>query len=215
MNNKYQKKGYITNQRLSAFLEQFNYITENDVILEIGKGSGVFASMVEGICRYYSVDIDKNTNPDFNFDISDLTQFTLFNNELKKNNIEFTKIYCCQVLEHIPFEKSIDALNNLFSLNPKSIIVSIPDNRPFLRFKLQLQSRDFNLVVTTGKGKQVNIEQHKQHFWELYSKNITEIINSFASNANKFNFQLVNHYRLFDRPYQHFFIFKYSQNSLT
>ena len=190
-------KKYLSDMRIKAYIEQYKYIKDNDNILEVGKGSGVFGDIAGKIASYKSIDIDSSTNSDF---VADITKWE----EIKDYRDCFNIIFCCQVLEHMPFEDAKKALCNLIKLNAEKLVVSIPDNRRAVKLKLKVPKIDLEHVLTVPfSGKNKNINNNKVHFWEIWHKNEKEVIRIFK---NSERYLLKKHYRLYDRPYQHFFI---------
>lgn len=197
---KYHSKNYISESRLLAYIEQYKYINKNDRILEIGNGAGIFKTIAEKFCYYRVIDIDKSTRPDYLGDISD----SKFVHSIKES---FTCIFCCQVLEHMPLEKAQMAINNIFSLKPKLVVISIPDNREFFRLGFHMPFLHFKKVITIPfTGRDDNILNHPLHHWGLCSKNKKEIFKLLSDRKNKY--VLDKHYRFFERPTQHFFIYR-------
>jgi len=184
-------------------LEQFKYVEDNDVVLEFGKGAGIFMYLASRIAKYYCVDVDCKTNPDYIGDVSDERQVAKFM-ELGCN-----KIFCCQVLEHLPLEKSIRGLENLLSINAEKVCISLPDNRRYVRINIELPKVRLKKVFSIPfTGKKITIDVHAQHFWEIYSKNFKQLKQMIKKIASDKGYKLSSDYRLLERPYQHFFIFE-------
>lgn len=193
----YLSKSYLSESRLHAYIEQYKYVNENSKVLEIGNGGGVFKALAEKICSHTVIDIDKSTEPDY---VGDITNW----DSIKQFQDKFDLIFCCQVLEHIPFCEAKTALANILKLNSKNVIVSIPDNRKAVRFKVVFRNAGFERVYSVPfSGIDRNLTNNKEHHWELWHKNRKDIMRMFASNDTHV---LLKNYRLFERHYQHFFI---------
>lgn len=122
----------------------------------------------------------------------------------------FDYVYCCQVLEHLPFDEFPQAVSELCRISRKKIIISLPDNRKFFRFSLKLPKLNLEKVISIPKtGKDISIQNHGQHFWEIGDERFNncmaerEILTLFR---HSFNIRSVSHYRFYERPYQHFFV---------
>ena len=205
--NKYLSKKYLHIPRMQAYIEQYRYVEDGDNILEIGNAGGIFQAMVSKIADYKSVDIDKKSNPDFFFDLSTI------NDEEKDKIGKFNKVFCCEVLEHIPFESLKISLKNLFDFSKDLVIISVPDNRYYFRFYLGLsilfKEKTISFPITIPfTGKLINKNNHKEHYWEIFWENYKLIVNIFNSISKENGSNLIKNYRFFSRPYQHFFIFK-------
>jgi len=194
----YKNQHYISSERVYAFLEQFKHCPKNSRVLEVGSGSKISSELLRPISsEYKTIDIDEDLNPDI---LGDITDSSIFN-QLKG---QFDTVYCCQVLEHIPLDSSLKAIDNLLLLNASKVIISIPDNRKYFKFSLRIPKFNFTKVLSIPySGKKVTIENHQEHHWEIGSISTSTFINKFKSNKN---YRLVNEYRLYERPYQHFFI---------
>lgn len=198
----YKSKKYLTVQRLHAYLEQFRLITGNDIkILEIGKGAGIFKNMTTAAgYKYISIDHDINTSPEI---VSDVTNLSV-------KDKSFDYVYCCQVLEHLPFDKLRQSISELSRIAKMKVIISLPDNRKHFRFHLKMPKLDFRKVFSIPKtGKNIAVEPQSQHFWEIGDSRFrncvseNEILNLLHKSPDIKN---ISHYRFFERPYQHFFV---------
>lgn len=190
-------KRYLSIPRLHAYIEQYKYVEDKDQVLEIGNGAGVFGNLVSKIATYKVIDINNDTKPDF---VADISKW----NTIEKHKNKYDIIFCCQVLEHMPWDISKVAIDNLASLNAKKLIISIPDNRKRFRIKLRTGGIKIEKVFSYPfSGKDVNINNDKNHYWEIWHKNYEEILLKFN---NIQGYTLIQHYRMFERTYQHFFI---------
>ncbi|MDH3375775.1 MAG: class I SAM-dependent methyltransferase [Gammaproteobacteria bacterium] len=198
--SRYLKKSYLSLPRLCAYLEQYKYVNEGDRILEVGKGSGVFGDIAKKIADYTSIDIDKATFPDIVASILDWKS-------LKEHAKNFDVIFCCQVLEHMPLEESKVALNNLMKLEAKRIVISLPDNRTGIKLRIKLSKLDLRTVITLPwSGANVNITNNAEHHWEIGGDITRKLISVFSRPCN--GYRIVERYRLFERPKQHFFVYE-------
>jgi 2-polyprenyl-3-methyl-5-hydroxy-6-metoxy-1,4-benzoquinol methylase len=105
----YFNRKYLKKERMYSFVEQIEivkkFVDEKDSILEIGKGNGFVSSFLNDYLGYETVktvDVNRDLEPDFVDDIIEPK-------ELAENS--FDVITCYEVLEHMPFEKSVSAVN--------------------------------------------------------------------------------------------------------
>lgn len=193
----YESRRYLGQERLQAYLEQMKYVHQGERILEIGGGARVFSYMASKVGSCVVVDIDPSTQPDFIVDVLDP-------DALKEVAGNIDVAFCCQVLEHIPFSEFGRALKNIANLNPKTICLSIPDNRRSLRLSLRFNRFDWAGVFSIPfTGYHRDLSNHPSHHWELYWKNKSKVFDVIRSVDG---YVLRRDYRLFDRAYQHFFI---------
>jgi hypothetical protein len=196
----YITKAYLSDSRLFAYVEQYRYVNEGDNVLEIGKGAGVFGDIVKKVSSYTCIDLDECTTPDLVANIADW-------NSVQHLQGKFDIIFCCQVLEHMPLEMSKIAFDNLLRLEASKVVISIPDNRLAIRvcfkfFKLNLR----RVVSIIFSGREVNINNNEEHYWEIWYKNYSQIMGIFG--CPMFNYRLIKHYRFFERYKQHFFVYQ-------
>lgn len=94
-------------------------------ILEIGIGRGVVKNHLKHLgYRVLTCDHDIRLKPNFLADITDLP--------FKSNS--FDCIICCEVLEHLPFEDSVKALQEIYRVTKKHVVISIPYKCWFFSF---------------------------------------------------------------------------------
>jgi hypothetical protein len=200
--SRYCNKNYLAQARLLSYLEQFKYVESGDAVVEIGSGAGVFKCLASTIASVDIIDLDPETRPDIIGDVTDT-------NTMAALRGKYNKVFCNQVLEHIPLDEAKTAFRNILNLDAELICLSIPDSRKFIRMNIELPLIKFRFVLTIpGTGASVDINEHGQHYWELYCANKNEIMKCFVQEASKQGFILEKNYRFYHRPYQHFFIFK-------
>jgi ubiquinone/menaquinone biosynthesis C-methylase UbiE len=107
------------------------------------------------------LDIDPDLEPDI--------QASVENMPLKENAFDVS--VCCQVLEHLPFERFTVALKEIRRVTRSHLVLSLPDNNRFFNFKLQLGS--FNNALQGSiprlRPKPIGKSRYDQmgHFWEI------------------------------------------------
>jgi len=198
--NHYSKKAYLSQSRLLSYLEQWKYVNDGDAVLEVGGGAGLFGDMVRKIGTYKSTDIDVENSPDYCCDISDTSACEVLP---KQTDV----VHCCQVLEHMPFEQTRLALGNVFRLEAKQVVISIPDNRRYIEVRVKIPKLYFHRFIEIPKsGREVNITNNHEHHWEVGCDRTEEILNVFRSPPVPY--RLVKEYRCVGRPKNRFFIYQ-------
>lgn len=155
---------YLSRDRFISYHHQlrliFNLGTQVKEILEVG----IFNSLMTDLLRSkgYKVttaDIDRNLEPDI---VLDLTS----NFSIKKD--KYDAIVLFQVLEHLPYEQSEQALKKLAQATKKYLIISLPYNSQYcaiqLKFSLAKRSRYLLFSLPTFWSSQPKTDEH---FWEL------------------------------------------------
>jgi len=195
---------YDTKRRFCGYWHQIDEIIsiKPKTILEIGVGSGFVASYLKNKgLNIVSLDILQNLNPDTVGSVLDLP----FGEEA------FHAVSCCEVLEHLPYSEFNRALSELHRVSQRHVILSLPDDTAVYRFDIQLSK--IMLVKKSfsdpfHKPKTHNYDGH--HYWEIGKVNfpLEKIINEIR----QAKFEIVNSYRVFERPFQRFLILKPVKN---
>ncbi|MCA9486790.1 class I SAM-dependent methyltransferase [Candidatus Woesearchaeota archaeon] len=166
----YTLQTYDTAQRFASYHKQlellFRIYKPADKVLEIGAGSQVFASYLkEKKVDIKTADFDENVHPDILADIR----------KLPCSDEEFDIVCAFQILEHLPYEESLKALQELHRVTKKYLLLSVPYSciyfgvnfyvgLPFFDKTPNLQLRLPNFWLKANSG-------NKQHYWELGRKN--------------------------------------------
>ena len=109
----------------------------------------------------------------------------------------------------MPFEKTEQALRNIFQLKAKQVVISIPDNRRFIEIRINLPRLYFHrFIEIPNSGREVNITNNHEHYWEVGGGRTKEILNVFRSPPAPYH--LVKEYRCIGRPRNRFFIYQRS-----
>ncbi|MDH4028064.1 MAG: class I SAM-dependent methyltransferase [Nitrospirota bacterium] len=131
-----------------------------DNVLIIGKGSGITENSInilsENRIKIVTIDINDAVNPDVAGDVISLP--------FRDNS--FDAAICCQVLEHIPFDRFPAALSEISRVAKKRIILSVPHKRKHLKLAVSIPFLgDKQLIIKSPLTKRYC--SSKQHFWEI------------------------------------------------
>lgn len=155
---------YLSRDRFISYHHQlrliFNLGTQIKEILEVGIFNSLMTDLLKS--KGYNVttaDIDRNLEPDI---VLDLTS----NFSIKKD--KYDAIVLFQVLEHLPYEQSEQALKRLAQATKKYLIISLPYNSQYfaiqLKFSLAKRSRYLLFSLPTFWSSQPKTDEH---FWEV------------------------------------------------
>lgn len=201
---KHYGSSYLYKERWFSFVYQI--MTLQDLspvsVAEIGIGPGVVGSMLTMTypdCHYVGIDIDQKLSPSVCASVT----------KLPFASHTFDATFCCQVLEHLPFEQFGVAIAELGRITKRRLVISLPDVSPFffLRF---LGSR--RLLPTLWKGfslptllpQQHDFHIHGQHYWEIGKHNFP--VGRIIKEMQKHWGGPIQHFRMTERNYWHFFI---------
>ncbi|MFC1675667.1 methyltransferase domain-containing protein [Planctomycetota bacterium] len=168
--NEYRSGDYISIHRFASFYYQISLTLQTGPkrILEIGVGNKIVSSYFKNI----GLDIvTSDINPDLSPDVlADVTK-------LPFEDGAFDTVLAFEVLEHLPWEKAIEALAELSRVSSKTVIISLPYHgatfemmlklpfnkflfkKSYLNFFARLPLSIFNTKIKTP-----------DHFWEIGRK---------------------------------------------
>lgn len=164
-------------------------------VLEIGPGPGVFKQVAAlfGL-KVDTVDLDPELKPDLVGSALNLPFF----------DASYDVVCAFQMLEHLPYEVSLNAFQELVRVSRRYVIISLPDARPVWRFCLNVPilgtcSLLFSRPILTNPKHIFDGE----HYWEINKKghSLTRVLSDFGSFCN-----VLKTYRPFENPYHRFFV---------
>lgn len=196
----YQFDRYMTQARWASFWYQLNEVlkTNPDSVLEIGPGPGVFKIIAKNFgINIKTLDIDPELSPDF-IGSADA---------IPSPNKSFDVACAFQVLEHMPFEVSMKAVQEMCRVARKSVIISLPEAGncwpntiaiPYVR-KIQF------LLKNPFKKTKKHIFDG-EHYWEIGKEgfllnDIIQALKIHSSSSCK-----IKTFRIHENPYHRFFI---------
>jgi hypothetical protein len=127
--------------------------------LIIGVGDNIVGALLaaQGV-QVYTFDYDKNLHPDFEGDVAAI--------DTVLRDKQFDVILCCQVLEHLPYDK-FEAILQQLQRHAENVIISLPYSAMKYKFEVKLP------VIKTVK---IDVYIHKffkrhkfdgEHYWEI------------------------------------------------
>lgn len=196
----YLNIAYDTKGRFCGYWHQIDEIIsiKPKTILEIGIGSGFVTSYLKNRgFNIVSIDILQALNPDTVGSVLDLP----FGDET------FNSVSCCEVLEHLPYSEFNRALSELHRVSQRYVILSLPDDTSIYKFDIQLSKIMLvkkSFLNPFHKSKKHYFDGH--HYWEIGKTNFS--LEKIISEIRQAKFEIINSYRVFERPFQRFFILK-------
>lgn len=194
----YQFSNYMSKGRWCSVWYQL-YEVQNlkpNNVLEVGPGPGLFrdVSRVFGL-KVETLDLDPDLNPNH---IGSAT-------EMPFKSESYDVVCAFQMLEHLPYEKSLQAFSEMVRVSRRYVVISLPDSRVVWRYMLYIPKvGSFNIFIPRP---QIFLHKHKfngEHYWEINKRNYS--LEKIITDFNK-NILLKKTYRVPDFPYHRFFIF--------
>lgn len=195
----YQFKNYMTKERWCSLWHQISEIQElaPKSVLEVGIGSGILrANLRQLAVAITSVDIDSDLKPDYVASVECLPF----------HDVSFDVVCAFQVLEHIPYERSLKAFSEMARVSSDFVIISLPNARTIWRYLFHVPK--LGLLSFGISRPEVRAPMHSfdgQHYWEIGKRgfSVNKVIKDFSDIMT-----LVKSYRVNEYPYHHFFVFR-------
>jgi glycosyltransferase involved in cell wall biosynthesis len=195
----YRLEKYVTHERWQSYFNQVREVLRYNpkTVLIIGPGDGIVVNILKGYgLEVETVDIESENNPNYLASVEDLASGQM-------PDKEYDAIVCCQVLEHLPYDKFLKCLESIKAYSKGVVIVSLPEKslRVSLSLKLPRFVPVFSNVVIPFLWKKHRFDG--EHYWELNSAGFS--VKKVAADMSKV-FSLRKFYRLKTNPYHFFFI---------
>ena len=201
----YEFSSYVSLKRWNSYYYQIREMlnTSGKEILLIGVGDGIVAKIGEHYSKNITtLDFDKYLNPNIVGSVTDLDKLL---------NKKYDVVVCCQVLEHIPFEKFEQIVKLISKYTKEKLVLSLPNSHYWweIGFRVPVLDRRRLLIPMRffwKKGWDINRDGFGEHYWEIDAtkewkrKNIEKILKKY--------FELENYYVVKEHPYHMFFILK-------
>lgn len=168
-------------------------------VLEIGIAYGAFVSKY---LRNRNIDV---TTLDINKKLSPVKVGDILNIPFEDNTFDVVAAF--EVLEHLPFLKIKKAIKEIWRVTTSYAIISLPDQRPCFKIEFSI-FRKFSIrkIFNLSYLNFIKYKLYPGHKWEIGYNGIKKSnIKQLFQNQN---FQILNSYRVFEKPYHHFFILK-------
>ncbi|NUM25111.1 MAG: class I SAM-dependent methyltransferase [Candidatus Buchananbacteria bacterium] len=193
----YFAKVYVNKDRWVSYYWQTKLVSDlitSGSVLEIGVGNALVADYLKHRYQVSTLDINDKLNPDYIGSVEDLS----FLAEKK-----FDVVVCAEVLEHLPFEKFKQSLQQMHSVSRRHVVISLPywGYTFYVRIKLpKLGKHTFQFKLNGFKRHRFN----GQHYWEIGKRGYSvkkikdEIVNS--------GFKIKTSFWDVDDPYHYYFV---------
>jgi len=167
-------------------------------VLEVGVGNGFVSRYLreQGVA-VTTVDIEATLRPDV---IADITK-------LPFSDASYDVVTAYEVLEHMPYEKSLMGLQELHRVSSCYVIMSLPDATHAFRLAFTIPRMGYvQKVYSIPTFLSRTIPYAKSHEWEIGVKGYSH--SKLLTDISGFGFRLVRSYRLYENPYHRFFILR-------
>lgn len=166
-------------------------------VLEIGPGPGFFKAIAEKIgIRVETLDLDPELAPDHIASVL----------ELPFGDKSFDVVCAFQMLEHLPFEHSLKALQEMIRVSSKAVIISLPDAATRWPFSIHIPK--IGVVKVLIPKLRLFVKEHKfdgEHYWEINKAGyeLRKVTSALLKNASV---RLLRTYRVHEYSYHRFYV---------
>ncbi|MBS1544523.1 MAG: methyltransferase domain-containing protein [Bacteroidetes bacterium] len=194
----YNDISYNDNGRFNSYWHQINAVIQlrPKSVLEIGTGNGLVRYVLEknGV-KVTTVDIDENLRPDILASVL----------SIPVHDDSFDLALCCQVLEHLPYEKFIPALSEIRRVISKNLILSLPDLHRAYRFSFQIPLLgELKWLYKVPRLKPLDWQFNGEHYWNISCKNYS--LSRIKRDIEAAGFTINATFCVFEMPWHRFFI---------
>ena len=195
----YFSEGYFDLKQIYAQGQQIHeiYKMKPQSLVEVGIGNGLTSSFFkQSGSEVLTVDINPNLNPDVVCSIDQMPEFL--------GEKTFDLVVCCEVLEHMEFEKFEESLK-VFKKYSKNLFLTLPQYRYWYGLKGTLKLPRFTKAVSLGfyLRRKKNLDNGHCHFWELdshsfsFRKKIINILKKYYPNIEHGVFHMNKYHEYF------------------
>lgn len=196
----YRFENYLSLPRWNSLWHQLRLIKsmQPKSVLEVGPGPGCFKAIAlnQGI-NIETLDIDPDLKPDH------LGVATA----LPMTDDVYDLVCAFQVLEHLPFDQSIQALDEFTRVAKRNVVISLPDSLRLWRYLLHVPKfGEKSFLLTRPKFKAPVHQFDGEHYWEINKKGyeLRKVIQAMSQNPER---SLETTFRPFENPTHRFFVF--------
>jgi ubiquinone/menaquinone biosynthesis C-methylase UbiE len=200
----YNFASYMDKRRWTSIWHQLNEVIAQrpTSVLEVGPGSGTFKNAAASFgFNVKTLDIDPELNPDY---VGSATAIPV-----EDHSVDVACAF--QVLEHMPFEVSMQALKELCRVARRAVVISLPDVKTSWATTLSIPKLGTIRFVLPRPGFKPQAHQFDgEHYWEISKQgySLERVICEFGEVAPEYKLRT---YRVHENQYHRFFILEKRQ----
>jgi len=165
-------------------------------VLEVGPGPGLFKLLGDKFnLNVETLDLDPNLSADH---IGSATDIPFDDNS-------YDVVCAFQVLEHLPYESSLQAFKEMSRVSRHNVVISLPDAKSIWRYLFFLPKLgSFEIFVPRPRMKTPSHTFDGEHYWEINKKgySLKKVIEDFSKHG-----ALTATYRVPEHTFHRFLIF--------
>ncbi|MDA3876553.1 MAG: methyltransferase domain-containing protein [Halothiobacillus sp.] len=195
----YEFSRYVDKRRWASMWHQLDEVVrlKPEKVLEIGPGPGIFkATAISVGLTVETLDIDPELNPDHVASVF----------EMPFDDGAFDVVCAFQMLEHLPYEKSLEAFREMTRVARTGVVISLPDAKTL--WPMSIYVPKIGNVHFFIPRPRLFPQKHifdGEHCWEINKKgfSLRKIVEEFVV----LGWSLEKTFRVSENPYHRFFIF--------
>jgi len=195
----YEFARYMSKARWASMWHQLDEVQKlnPESVLEIGPGPGLFKVVATAFgLSVQTLDLDPELNPDH---VGSATA-------LPFSNSTFDVVCAFQMLEHLPYEYAIRAFGEMARVTRSRIILSLPDARRALQFKIYIPKLGTKDLLVPRPAFRAKVHAFDgEHYWEVNKLgfSLEKVVRDFSNRA-----RLLRTFRVYENPSHRFFVFE-------
>lgn len=197
----YEFEHYVHKLRWASMWHQLDEVLalKPKRVLEIGPGPGVFCAVARTLgLDVETLDLDPALQPDHVASVFDMP----FEADA------FDVVCAFQMLEHLPFDKSLQALREMSRVAGRALVLSLPDSAVRWPVSIHVPTRGLvQFSIPKPRLRQRPYEYDGEHYWEVGAQGFSLAFVS-DSIARATSMSLENTYRVPEHPYHRFFVYR-------
>lgn len=194
----YEFNSYMTKNRWGSIWHQVDEIqrVKPENVLEIGLGSGLLKTALQTFgFKIETLDIDPDLKPDHVGSVTNMHCPHAF----------YDVVCAFQILEHLPYEVSLQAFIEMVRVSRHHVIISLPDAKNVWYYRIHLPKFGaYNFFIPRPQLCTCVHKFDGEHYWEINKRDypLSRVIADFSQHIC-----LIKTYRVWENPYHRFFVF--------
>jgi predicted SAM-dependent methyltransferase len=194
----YEFSQYMTKARWCSMWHQIDELLRlaPENVLEIGPGPGLFRAVAGAFgLTVDTVDLDPELRPTY---VASATALPL-------KDGAYSVVCAFQMLEHLPYEESLRAFDELVRVSRRHVLISLPDATTVWRYLAHIPKRGTREFFLPRPRLRRPVHRFNgEHHWEIGKRGfpLEKVVRDFTRSAT-----LTNTYRVSENSYHRFFVF--------
>lgn len=199
----YEFANYVHKRRWASMWHQLDEVIKlnPERVLEVGPGPGLFKAIAGAMgVHVETLDLDPELGPDHVASVF----------EMPFEDSAFDVVCAFQILEHLPFDQSLDAFREGVRVANRGVVISLPDAAT--RYPVSFHVPKFGVVKFSIPRPRFRARKHHfdgEHYWEINKAGYPLArVQSALEEAASVSLSLSKTFRVHENPYHRFFVFE-------